>query len=503
MLRRSVSVLALLLYGVLAFPINARADTALTQAVVETIRNQVQILQSQSSRSANVSDVLVPGDGLTTANDSLAELRFNDGSLGRLGEQVVFWFTAGTRNFSLSNGTVLLLIPPGQGRTTIQTPNASAGIQGSALFVRYIEETDTTVVGALTDSNIQVMNEDSTQQYTLSAGEMAVAVGDRITDIYEFDLQTFYETSSLARDLAPDGARNRDANPSNEGRESEQASDPAIAAVQEEMDSALQQQEPIAANGSIETPSFLRLPDTPPAAQINPASDPLAPRNANRSASPNESRPSVRDRMTSGSPINDPGRTFIVQPQGRDLDDIPSDRGPRTNPGLEPDNNPGLGPDDNPGRGPNDNPGLGPDDNPGRGPDDNPGRGPNDNPGRGPNDNPDLGPDDNPGRGPNDNPGRGPNDNPGLGPDDNPGRGPDDNPGRGPNDNPGRGPDDNPGLGPDDNPGRGPNNNPGRGPDNNPGLGPDNNPGLGPDNNPGRGPNNNPGRGPNNAPGRN
>ncbi|MBF2079452.1 MAG: FecR domain-containing protein, partial [Synechococcales cyanobacterium T60_A2020_003] len=271
MVRRSISIFAILLYGLLTVPGKARAETTLNRAVVEETRNQVQLLlQNQSSRLAQVSDVLVPGDGLSTANDALAELRFNDGSLGRLGEQVVFWFTPGTRNFSLSNGTVLLLIPPGQGRTTIQTPNASAGIQGSALFVRYIEETDTTVVGALTDSDIQVTNTDGSQQYTLAGGEMAVAVGDRITDIFEFDLQTFYETSTLARDLAPPDGSDRETTETEVGVEQSSADsssldasevvDPAIAAVQAEMRTALQRQQPISAENSVETPDFLRMP---------------------------------------------------------------------------------------------------------------------------------------------------------------------------------------------------------------------------------------------------
>jgi hypothetical protein len=144
---------------------------------------------------------MVPGDALSTARQSLAEIRFNEGSLARIGERTVFQFVPRTRIFRLSNGTALLLIPPGRGETRVRTPNAVAGIRGSALFVRYVPETDTTLVGALTDSGIQVSNGDYSQNQPLPAGQVAVIVKNQITQVYTFDLKTFYETSELVKDL--------------------------------------------------------------------------------------------------------------------------------------------------------------------------------------------------------------------------------------------------------------------------------------------------------------
>lgn len=253
MFGRTATIIAVVLSNTL-LAAEVSAQTALNQAVVQTVRNRVQVLrQNQSPRAARVSEVLTPGNGLSTARSSFAELRFNDGSLGRLGEQVVFWFSAGTRNFRLSNGTVLMLIPPGQGRTQIRTPNAAAGIQGSALFVRYIPETDTTIVGALTDSNIEVFNRDRTQQQALRGGQIAVAVGDRIESIYDFDLNSFYETSELVRGLAPGEETNSNA-----------STDLAIAQVQAEMQTAIDEQPPLPPDQAIETPRFLRRPENSP-----------------------------------------------------------------------------------------------------------------------------------------------------------------------------------------------------------------------------------------------
>ncbi|MGD1864054.1 MAG: FecR domain-containing protein [Phormidesmis sp.] len=175
---------------------------ALSWARVDFIRNRVQLVpRNQSGRRANISDILRLGDSLRTARASRAELRFNDGSLARVGERATFRFTPDTRNFQLNNGTILLLIPPGRGRSSIQTPNAVTGIQGSALFVRYIPETDTTIVGALTDNPdgpMVLFNRDGTEQQALRANEIGVVEGDQITELYQFDGTLFWQSSGLA-----------------------------------------------------------------------------------------------------------------------------------------------------------------------------------------------------------------------------------------------------------------------------------------------------------------
>ncbi|MEO0647131.1 MAG: FecR domain-containing protein, partial [Cyanobacteria bacterium J06650_10] len=195
--------LALGLAGTLLLPYSVSAqEQDLTWARVDFLRNRVQLVpQDQQGRRARISDVLSVGDSLRTARASRAELRFNDGSLARIGERATFRFTPNTRNFQLSNGTILLLIPPGRGRSTIQTPNAVTGIQGSALFVRYIPETDTTIVGALTNNPngpMVLFNRDGTEQQALRANEIGVIQGNQITELYEFDGTLFWQSSGLA-----------------------------------------------------------------------------------------------------------------------------------------------------------------------------------------------------------------------------------------------------------------------------------------------------------------
>ena len=236
--------------AILPLPQQARAETALNRAVVQKLNNLVQLIrQNNAAHPARVSDTMTPGDALSTGRSSLAELRFNDGSLARVGEQAIFRFMPKTRNFRLSNGTLLLLVPPGRGTTDVWTPNATAAIRGSALFLRYIPETATTVVGALTNSNIEVSNQGASQRQVLQAGEMVVIIKDRIEALYKFDLKTFYETSDLVQGL--------DLN-----KKSGVATDRAIAQVQAETSAALAAQSPIPNAEAIVNPTFVRRQDT-------------------------------------------------------------------------------------------------------------------------------------------------------------------------------------------------------------------------------------------------
>ncbi|MEH2309491.1 FecR family protein, partial [Nostoc sp.] len=255
MFYKSFPLLVIGLWGIIVLPLPNRvsAITPLTRAEIQDLRNIVQLIpkDKQKKRPARKLDAMTPGDGVATGRASLADLRFNDGSLARVGEQALFQFLPKTRDFKLSNGTVLLLIPPGQGQTRIQTPNAAAAIRGSALFVRYNQQTDTTIVGALTNSGIEVSNKEASETKVLEAGQMVIIVKGKFERLYDFDLRNFYETSQLVREL--------DLN-----RQSPvPIPDPAITSVQAETAAALKAQPPITGEGVIENPSFVQLTPTP------------------------------------------------------------------------------------------------------------------------------------------------------------------------------------------------------------------------------------------------
>ncbi|MBC6432093.1 hypothetical protein FM036_15515 [Nostoc sp. HG1] len=255
MFYKSFPLLVIGLWGVMVLPLpnKVNAITPLTRAEIQDLRNMVQLIPKDKlkKRPARKLDAMTPGDGLSTGRASLADLRFNDGSLARVGEQALFQFLPKTRDFKLSNGTVLLLIPPGRGQTRIQTPSAAAAIRGSALFVRYDQQTDTTIVGALTNSGIEVSNKEASETRVLEAGQMIVIVKGEFQSLYDFDLRNFYETSELVREL--------DLN-----RQSPvPTSDPAITSVQAETTAALEAQPSIKGEGVIENPSFVQLTPSP------------------------------------------------------------------------------------------------------------------------------------------------------------------------------------------------------------------------------------------------
>ncbi|MDY7012972.1 MAG: FecR family protein [Cyanobacteriota bacterium] len=260
MLRHLVLALTLVLYSVspLFVPDAAIAQTRLTRGVIESLRNRVRLIRrDRSARAARRSDAIAPGDALATAANSTVDVRFNDRSLARLGEQAVFRFSPGMRTVDLTRGTLILLVSPGQGRTGVRTPNAAAGIRGSALFVRYIPETDTTLLGALTNSGIEVFDRSGTERLELEAGQMAVMVEDRIDRVYNFDLDTFYQTSPLMQDLdltevdetaSPDEPMNQ---------------------IRAEVREGLETQDPIPSAEALVNPDFMRLPPAPATPQAS------------------------------------------------------------------------------------------------------------------------------------------------------------------------------------------------------------------------------------------
>ncbi|MGD1942407.1 MAG: FecR domain-containing protein [Leptolyngbyaceae cyanobacterium] len=211
------SIVYVLLFAIAPQP--AIAEAVLTRATVESFRNRVEILlQGGPTRLVQASDQLGLGDAIRTSQAAQIDLRFNEGSLARVGELTTFWFMPNTRNFRLANGTALLLIPPGNGPTTIETPNVVTGIQGTAVVVRHLPKaeettmfpdlttefsrnTGRTAVMVLTDASgptaVELRDGRSVE---LSAGQMAI-VDDGNLFLFEFDLTLFYETSPLVEGL--------------------------------------------------------------------------------------------------------------------------------------------------------------------------------------------------------------------------------------------------------------------------------------------------------------
>ena len=84
----------------------------LGQAKVSAILRDVQKTEGSKTETAAVGDVIAGGGKITTQGQSLAELKFPDGSVIRIGNNSTFSFDPNDRTVRLDRGTALVSTPP-------------------------------------------------------------------------------------------------------------------------------------------------------------------------------------------------------------------------------------------------------------------------------------------------------------------------------------------------------------------------------------------------------
>ncbi|MBE9157823.1 FecR domain-containing protein [Nodosilinea sp. LEGE 06152] len=250
MVFRTDNFLAMLLatVGSVAIASPALAEVPWTWAKLSSSTNQVSLLSAGGvARPAAVADCFCPGETLSTSTMARAEALFNDGSLTRLGEQASLRFWPDTRNLYLSRGTAAVFVPPGQGRTTVQTANATVGLNSTAVVVRYVPSRQLTLVMALATAPtgpVLVTDTSTGQEFALYGGQMAFVNGANL-QIVEFDLLEFYQTSDLMADLKLGDPTYRPP-----------AGEP-LSALRPNLMEALAQQAPFVQEGSILDPALI------------------------------------------------------------------------------------------------------------------------------------------------------------------------------------------------------------------------------------------------------
>jgi hypothetical protein len=229
----------------------AAAEVAFKWAEIRSVSNQVELISATGHRQpVVVTDCLCPGYTLSTQGMAQAELQFNDGSLARVGEQAQLQFWPTTRTLRLTQGTTLLFVPPEQGRTSIETPNALTGLQDTAVVVRYVPDRNLTLVMSLSTPStgpVSVMGNAYGQEASIYAGQMAL-VSDTGLQVIDFDLLEFYRTSRLVRGLNL-------SNPTHGSLE-----DDPIALLRPNLLSAIAQQQPFPQTTSILDPVLINNP---------------------------------------------------------------------------------------------------------------------------------------------------------------------------------------------------------------------------------------------------
>jgi hypothetical protein len=128
-LRTEISALALTLLATAT----AVAVTPYTQATVTRYQNKVTYgdTTAKARRAAQTGDVIKADKYLLTETDSRAELKYEDGSIVRVGQNTVFTFEANTRTLELEKGSLIFYIPKGSGGGTIRTASITAAITGT------------------------------------------------------------------------------------------------------------------------------------------------------------------------------------------------------------------------------------------------------------------------------------------------------------------------------------------------------------------------------------
>jgi hypothetical protein len=112
----------------------AQASAAgLEKATVTRVHNTVRYgeIAGKKSRAVAIQDVLGADNYLLSEADSRAEMKYDDGSLVRIGPNTVFSFNPAGRVLSLDRGSLLFHIPKGAGGGTIKTPSLTASVTGT------------------------------------------------------------------------------------------------------------------------------------------------------------------------------------------------------------------------------------------------------------------------------------------------------------------------------------------------------------------------------------
>ncbi len=185
---------------------SALAQSVLKRAEIYKLRNQVDLSRQNRTvwNRAKLGDTLVPQDAIRTGVNSRAELLFNEGTLVRAGASSIFRFSPGKRSFELDSGAALIMIPPGQGESSISTPEAKVVSQGTALFIQHDSQRNSSLIGVLTNSTagpVRVSSANGEVTLELRAGEFVSIINGVMGLVEHFILPVFYEQIELAAGL--------------------------------------------------------------------------------------------------------------------------------------------------------------------------------------------------------------------------------------------------------------------------------------------------------------
>src|SRR5438067_9627107 len=186
---------------ILVIPTRLANAAALQEARVSQIIQDVRLLEAHAApHAAAVNDKVIRGSAVRTGVESRAELTFNDLTITRLGANTIFSFTAGARQAELTQGAILLQVPPNAPPVRANTTAVTVAVMGGTALLSAGPPTKFMVLEGT--GTIYPLGHPE-KAVTVHGGEMVIAEHGHIKKPEKFDVKLVLATSPLITDFAP------------------------------------------------------------------------------------------------------------------------------------------------------------------------------------------------------------------------------------------------------------------------------------------------------------
>ncbi|HEY2380352.1 MAG TPA: FecR domain-containing protein, partial [Terriglobia bacterium] len=184
---------------ILVAPTRLANAAALQEARVSQVIQDVRLLEAHAApHAAAVNDKVTHGSAVRTGVESRAELTFNDLTITRLGANTIFSFTAGARQAELTQGAILLQVPPNAPPVRANTTAVTVAVMGG-----------TALLSTGPPAKFMVLEGTGTiyplghpeKAVTVRGGEMVIAEGGHVSKPEKFDVKLVLATSPLVADF--------------------------------------------------------------------------------------------------------------------------------------------------------------------------------------------------------------------------------------------------------------------------------------------------------------
>lgn len=185
------------LVAICLIPVLSHAEKPLQKATFTQVINQVYKREGKNTEPASVNASVNQNGFVITRASSLAELRFADNSITRVGENTIFSFNDKNRTIDLRRGTILLQTPPGNGGATIRTAAVTAAITGTTTMIAHVPSGGFMMTILESAHGGSVKTPQGT--FKFKVGQVALVRPGKRPLIFEVNLQNLVGTSRLMK----------------------------------------------------------------------------------------------------------------------------------------------------------------------------------------------------------------------------------------------------------------------------------------------------------------